>query len=102
VAEVEAHATHAGGVERADLLVVGGRRQLGDAHERRSEAIERVEQVALIEALEGARDDSAAGDAQAGRSRAIVVDGERFRPVAADQREPRVDDVQVAVEDQRG
>jgi hypothetical protein len=100
-AEVEAHTPDAGGVERADLLVGDGRRQLGDAHERRPEPFEGIEQVRLVEPLEGATHHGATGDAQAGGARSVVVDGEGSRSIAADQREPRVDDVQVAVEDQR-
>lgn len=54
-----------------------------------------------VEGLEGAGDDRAAHDLEMGGPVSVVVDGERGRqvPLVGHQREPRVDDVQVRVEE---
>jgi hypothetical protein len=99
--QVEAHGAHAGGVERADLVVRDGRRELRDADEAGPQPRERVEQVRLVVGLERAGDDGAPDDLEPGRARPVVGDRERLRRVAlvGDQPKPRVDDVEVAVEE---
>jgi hypothetical protein len=100
--QVESHGTHAGPVERPDLLVGDCGRELGDADEGGPEPLERVNEVGLVERLERAGDDGAAADAEGGGGLPVVVDreGRRNVPAICDQREAWIDDVQVAVEKQ--
>jgi len=97
--EREPHGAHPGRIELADLVVRDRGLQLRHADEARAEPLERVEQVRLVEPLERPRDDRAADDLDRGRTAAVVLDRERLWPVVPDEREPRVDDVQVAVEE---
>jgi hypothetical protein len=97
--EREPHGARPGRIELADLVVRDRGLQLRHADEARAEPLERVEQVRLVEPLERPRDDRAAEDLDRGRTAAVVLDRERLWPVVPDEREPRVDDVQVAVEE---
>jgi hypothetical protein len=117
--EVEAHRPHARSVELADLLIRGAVKR-NDADEPGPEPLQRILQptkggLTLLwyhsfrlyyyrgvrPPLEGAGDDGSAGDVETGGRGAVVVDGERVRDVAlvGDERNARVDDVEVAVED---
>ena len=62
---------------------------------------ERVDEVRLVVGLEGPADDGAARDVQPGDPRAVVGDRERLGQEALirDQREARIDHVEVRVED---
>jgi hypothetical protein len=101
--EVEPHRADAGLVQRQDLGVADAGGQLGHAGERRAEGVERGAQPALVEALERAGHDRAARHVEVRGPRAVVGDRERLggEAVAVDEREARVDDVQVRVEERR-
>jgi hypothetical protein len=99
--EVGAEGADARRVQRQDVLLgrLGG--ELRDAQEPGPELGERRAQPPLVERLERAGDDGAAGHAQVRGARAVVGDGEGpgHEPLVGDQREPRVEDVQVRIEE---
>ena len=66
-----------------------------------AELLERVEQVGLVVGLEGAGDDRAARDVELRGPVAVVGDRERLgqKALVGDQREARIDHVEVRVED---
>ena len=99
--EVDPVGADAAGVERQDLAVGDVRRDVGHADEALAELLERVEQVGLVVGLEGAGDDRAARDVQVRGAGAVVGDRERLGQVAlvGDERKPRIDHVEVRVED---
>ncbi len=71
-----------------------------DTDEARSQQTQRLEQIALIKTLKGARYHRAALNAQRLDRRKVVTDSERLRQITVigDQRETRIDDVAVGVE----
>jgi hypothetical protein len=97
-ADVEPHRPDSGRVESPNVLVGGVGRYLGDSDESGTERRQRRPQIALVEALERARYDGTSDDAETGDPAPIVLDGERRRQVTVVllQREPGIDDVQVA------
>ena len=66
--QVEAHRAHAGRVQGQDLGVGDVRRELGDADEAGAEPRQRVEEPALVDALERAGHHGAARDREARRA----------------------------------
>ena len=98
--EVEAHAAHAGGIEAADFLVGHARRDLNDADEGRTEPCQRVEHASGIEALERSGYDATACDAQVSSAFLVRIYRKRGRhePLVLLHREPKVDDVEMGVE----
>ena len=99
-AQVEPQAPHAPPVQAGDVAVAGVLVELDDAHPPGSEFGQGSDEVGLVRALEGAADHRAAGDIEAGHAGAVVVDGERRWQVAVvlDQREPRIDHMDMGVE----
>lgn len=97
--QVDPHGAHPAGVQLREPARLDIGRKLRDTGESRSELAQRRHQVALVEALERAGHDGTADHPRRG-GRAVVLDRERVGPVAAviHQREARIDDVQMAVE----
>jgi len=77
--EIEPHRAHPGAGEGLNLPGRGRGWELGDADETGPETVKGIEQVGLVETLEGARHDRATYDVQMLRPAAVVLHGEGRR-----------------------
>ena len=99
--QIEADGPDAGPVKNEQLVVRNGGRQLGHADKAIAKLPQRVEQIGLVEGLEGAGYHGAADKTVAVHSIDIVSAGEFIRDVSlvGHHRKPRVDDVQMRIEE---
>lgn len=100
--DVEAHRADTHGVQAPDLGIGGVAGYLRDSDELRAQRAQCRNQVALVKALERARDDGAPFHAEAGHTVTVVLDGEGRGKVSVVllQRKPWIDDVQMRIEEQ--
>ena len=98
--QVEADRPDPQAVQSQHLGVRDAGRQLGDSDKGRSQRGQGIDQVLLVQGLEGTGDHRAAGQLQVGGALQVVSAGEVFREVAVvgNQRKASVDDVEMAVE----
>jgi hypothetical protein len=100
-AEIEPHRADAGSVQGSDLFLAAIGGQLGDTSVSGAKSGQRSQQVFLVEGLERSRHHNPAADPQRPDRRQIVLAGKGFwdEPLVGDQGEPRVDDVEMGIED---